>query len=58
MGTRLRFDDSLGWAELVSDLEVTEVLGDHESMCREPYVRHLATELIGALDLAQREAAE
>jgi acyl transferase domain-containing protein/thioesterase domain-containing protein/acyl carrier protein len=58
MGTRLRFDDSLGWAELVSDLEVTEVLGDHESMCREPYVRHLATELICALDLAQREAAE
>ncbi len=58
MGTRLRFDDALGWGELIPDLAVTVVLGDHETMCSEPYARHLATELIRALDVAQREAAE
>ncbi|MCP3957288.1 MAG: amino acid adenylation domain-containing protein [bacterium] len=40
-----RGDPTLGWGELVGEVDVRLVGGDHYSMVREPHVRELATAL-------------
>ncbi|WIX99074.1 beta-ketoacyl synthase N-terminal-like domain-containing protein [Amycolatopsis mongoliensis] len=50
----LRTDDSLGWDEYCSDLEVARVPGDHVSMIDPPHVAVLAAELAARLGVGVR----
>ncbi len=54
----LKLEDDLGWRPLVDRLEVTEVGGDHNSMCEEPHVRGLADRVRACLDEAHARMAE
>ncbi|HLU39636.1 MAG TPA: SDR family NAD(P)-dependent oxidoreductase [Planctomycetota bacterium] len=51
--TGVKMEDDLGWRHLVGELVVTEVSGDHNSMCEEPHVRVLADAVRACLEEAQ-----
>ena len=48
----IKLEDDLGWKPLVGELVVTQVTGNHNSMCEEPYVRVLADCVRKCLDEA------
>ncbi|MEZ5964293.1 MAG: SDR family NAD(P)-dependent oxidoreductase [Planctomycetota bacterium] len=48
----VKLDVDLGWRHLVGELEIAEVVGDHNSMCEEPHVRVLADRVRECLDAA------
>jgi thioesterase domain-containing protein len=48
-------DGSLGWAELIPELEVVEVPGDHETVMNEPNVQVLINHLKGLIASVSRQ---
>lgn len=50
-------DPRADWAEFVSDIEVHEVPGDHDTLVDEPHVRVLAEKLTASLEKAQKRIA-
>ncbi len=53
--TRRVVDHYLGWKEYIDVIEVKVVPGNHENMCKEPYVLTLANELASVLDKTANE---
>jgi thioesterase domain-containing protein/acyl carrier protein len=50
-------EPDLGWSRVTRDgVDVRHIAGNHSSIMREPDVRHLAKELVAALEMAQTRA--
>jgi amino acid adenylation domain-containing protein len=47
-------DETMGWNDVVDDVEVILVPGDHESMFQEPHVQHFSRHLRQAIQLAEK----